>query len=254
MRSIRAFVSISVGAMLALVSACGSSPQGTQASIGPSGGTLSLASPAVQFDVPAGALQTTTTVSLRASAEPGSLLITLEPAQLTLSEPGQLSASMSGAQHISSVTEVTHGGEQPIGVDTRIEDATGATASLHLDHLTQIRMRTSDGADGGPAPGACRRHEGEDGDDDDGHRDAGMDGGDHQDVERLDGGMDVERLDGGVPGPTDCPLGFECDDGVCVVHGGNHEHDGCPNADGGTCPDDDGDGDHDGDHRDGGHD
>ena len=257
MRSIRAFVPIVGAALLALVTACGSTTQQTQASIGPSGGSLSLASPAVQFDVPAGALQTTTLVSLRASSEPGSLLITLEPGQLSLARPGQLSASMNGARHISSVTEVTRGGEQPIGVDTRIEDATGASAQLHLDHLTQVRMSISDVADGGAAPGACRERDDDDGD----HRDGGMGDadGDHHDVEHPDGGMDVDRLDGGVLGPTDCPLGFECDDGVCVVHGGNHEHDGCQRADGGTCPDDDhdgedGDGGHDGDHRDGGHD
>ena len=249
MRSVRAFVPIAIGSLLALVTACGSTTQGTQASIGPSGGTLSLASPAVQFDVPAGALQTATTVSLRASSGPGSLLITLEPAQLALSKPGQLSASMNGAQHISSVTEVTHGGEQPIGVDVRIEDAAGASARLHLDHLTQVRMSTSDVADGGAAPGACRNHDGEDGDGDGEHGDGGMDDGDHHDVQHADAGMDVERLDGGLPGSSDCPMGFECDDGVCVAHGGNHEHDGC-DADGGTCTDDGGDG----EHRDGGHD
>ncbi|HEY3588283.1 MAG TPA: hypothetical protein VGK85_14080, partial [Myxococcaceae bacterium] len=198
-------------------------------------------------DIPAGAFQTTTTVSLRASSEPGSLLITLEPAQLPLSKPGQLSASINGSQHISSVTEVTHQGEQPIGVDTRIEDASGARAELHLDHLTQVRISTGDATDGGSAPGACREHDDDDGDHngDGDHRDGGMDDGDHHDVEHFDGGVDVS---------TDCPLGFECDDGVCVAHGGNHEHDGCRNADGGTCPDDDGDGGHDDDHRDGGHD
>ena len=57
MRRIGAFVPIAIGGLLALAVACGSSTQGVQASIGPSGGTLSLATPAVQFNVPAGALQ-----------------------------------------------------------------------------------------------------------------------------------------------------------------------------------------------------
>ena len=254
MRSTGASVPLAIGGLLALVTACGSTNQGVQASVGPSGGTLSLASPAVQFDIPSGAFQTTTMVSLRASSEPGSLLITLEPAQLALSKPGQLSASINGAQHISSVTEVTHQGEQPIGVDTRIEDASGVSAQLHLDHLAQVRMSTGDVTDGGSAAGACREHDGEDGDHDGDQRDGGMDDGDHHDVQRFDGGMDIDGLDGGVVATTDCPLGFECDDGVCVAHGGNHEHDGCRNADGGICPDDDRDGGQDGDHRDGGHD
>jgi len=254
MRSIRVLAPIAIGGLLTLVTACGSSSQGVQASIGPSGGTLSLASPAVRFDVPAGALETTTTVSLRASADSRSLLITLEPAQLALSKPGQLSMSMDGARHISSVTEVTGRGEQPIGVDARIEDASGASARLQLDHLTQVRMSTADVPDGGAAPGACREHDDDDGDQHDGdHREGGMDGGDHQDGDHRDGGMDDDddRPDGGVVASMECSPGFECDDGVCVAHGGNHEHDDdCRNADGGTCPDDD----HDGEHRDGLHD
>ena len=47
----------------------------------------------------------------------------------------------------------------------------------------------------------------------------------------------------------ECPDGFECDDGVCVLHGGNHEHDDddCQGMDAATCHDDDDD------HPDGGH-
>jgi hypothetical protein len=244
--------------------ACGSRTSDVQATIGPAGGSLSLASPAVTFDVPAGALSTETTVSLHASADPQSVVVTLEPAQLALAKPGQLSVSMGGARHISSITEITHRGEQPLGVDTRIEDSSGASARLRLDHLTQVRMGLADGHDGGAVPGACRQHDDErdgehgdgghdDGEDgDDGHHDGGVADGGHHDGEHHDGGMDDDddRPDGGVVGSMECPAAFECDDGVCVAHGGNHEHDDdCHLADGGTCPDDD----HEGEHRDGGH-
>lgn len=252
MRSIRRFVPIAIGGLLGLVTAC-SSGTGVQATIGPSGGSLSMESPAVRFDVPAGALGTETLVSLRASADLSALLVTLEPAQLTLAKPGQLSVSMAGTRHISGVTEVTLHGEQPIGVDTRIEDASGASARLSLDHLTQVRLSTEDGPDGGTVPGACRDDRDGDDDDHDGHHRDGEDGeGGHHDDEHHDGGMQGDGgPDGGGVGSAECPAGFECDDGVCVAHGGNHEHDGdCRDADGGSCPDDD---DHDGDHRDGGH-
>jgi hypothetical protein len=265
MRSIRTFLPFVIGGLLGLVTACGSST-GVQASIGPSGGSLSMESPAVRFDVPAGALSTETMVTLRASADPSALLVTLEPAQLTLAKPGQLSVSMAGARHISGVTEVTLQGEQPIGVDTRIEDASGASARLSLDHLTRVRVSTADVPDGGTAPGACRDHRDGDDDDGEGHHDGedgdgghhdGEDGdGGHHDGEHHGGGMQGDAgPDGGVVGASECPAGFECDDGVCVAHGGNHEHDDdCRGVDGGTCPDDDDhDGDHDGDHRDGGH-
>jgi hypothetical protein len=259
MSSNRTFIRIALCAVGAVAAACGSSTQGVQASIGPSGGSLSLASPAVQFDVPAGALSTETMVSLRASADPRSLLVTLEPAQLTLAKPGQLSVSLDGARHISSVTEVSFRGEQPIGVDSRIEGSAGASARLRLDHLTQVRLTMADGPDAGTAPGACREHRDGDDDDHDGdhndgeHRDGGMDDGDHHDGEHHDGGVDDDddRPDGGMAGSAECPDGFECDDGVCVAHGGNDEHhDECREADGGACPDDE---DHDGEHRDGGH-
>jgi hypothetical protein len=271
MRLTRIFVHAAFGAALAGAVACGSSTSGVQASIGPGGGSLSLASPAVTFDIPPGALATETMVSLRASTDTQSLLVTLEPAQLTLAKAGQLAVSLNGARHISSVTEVTFRGEQPIGLDLRVEDSSGASARLRLDHLTQVRLVTADGLDGGMAPGACREHDDDhdgehhDGEDDDGeHHDGGVTDGGHHDGEHHDGGMDDDdddRPDGGVVASTmECPAGFECDDGVCVVHGGNHEHeDDCRNTDGGTCHDDDHDGEHrDGgqedDHRDGGHD
>ena len=260
MRAPRIFIRILLGTLVAVGMACGSTTSSVQASIGPAGGSLSLANPAVTFAVPAGALTTETTVSLRASADTQSLMVTLEPSQLPLAKSGQLSMSVNGARHISSVTEVGHGGEQPIGVDTRVENSSGASAQLRLDHLTQVRVALSDGPDAGASPGACRQHggdrdgEGGDGEYEDGdHPDGGVaDGGDH-DGEHHDGGVgdDDDRRDGGVVASMECQTGFECDDGVCVAHGGNHEHDDeCRNADGGSCPGND----HDGRHRDGGHD
>ena len=65
MRWLRTSVPLAMGALLVLVTACGSSP-GVQASIGPSGGSLAMENPSVRFDVPAGAL-TTETVSPSAS-------------------------------------------------------------------------------------------------------------------------------------------------------------------------------------------
>jgi len=252
MRWLRTFVPLAMGALLVLVTACGSSP-GVQASIGPSGGSLAMENPSVRFDVPAGALTTDTLVSMRASADPQSVLVTLEPAQLGLAKPGQLSVSLTGTPHISGVAELTVAGEQPIGVDTRVEDASGVSARLGLDHLTRVRIMTADAPDGGAVPGVChddhdRRHrgegDGEDGDDDGGHQDGDGDGG-HHDGEHLDGGVSG---DGGVMASDECPAGFECDDGVCVLHGGNHEHDDdCQGMDAGTCHEDDGDA------RDGGH-
>ncbi len=247
MTGIRTFIPLATGGLLALATACGSSP-GVQASIGPSGGSLAMDNPSVRFDIPAGALTTETMVSLRASADPQSVLVMLEPSQLALAKPGQLSVSLSGTPHISGVAEVTSGGEQPIGVDVRIEDASGVSARLGLDHLTRVRVMTADAPDGGTTPGACqddhdRRHRGE-GDGDDGDGDGG-----HHDGEHADGG---DQGDGGVMGASECPIGFECDDGVCVAHGGNHEHDDdCRGMDGGTCRDDDDD--HDGEHPDAGH-
>lgn len=265
MRCLRTFVPVALGASLLLLTACGSSP-GVQASIGPAGGSLAMENPSVRFDVPPGALTTDTVVSMRASTDPQSLLVTLEPAQLGLAKPGQLSVSLTGRPHISGVAELTAAGEQPIGVDARVEDVSGVSARLGLDHLTRVRITTADTPDGGAAPGACRddhdrRHRGEgdgdDGDDDDGHHDGDGDGG-HHDGEHRDGGVpgDGGVGDGGVIASDECPAGFECDDGVCVLHGGSHEHDDdCQGMDAGACPDDDDhDGDHDdGDHRDGGH-
>jgi hypothetical protein len=281
MRSTQRLVLLPFVALLATASGCGSSTSETQASIGPAGGSLTLASPSVRFDVPAGALGQTTTLSLRASADSESVLVTLEPSLLALAKPGQLSVALNGPRHISSVTELQSGGEQPIGVDVRTESSSGASAQLRLDRLTRVRVRMRDGGDAG-SPGACRDrdgdgdHRGRDGegehhdggDDGDGeHHDGGMDGGhdgehadggmdggddgDHRDG-GMDGGHDGEHHDGGVtdggaPFPDGCPDGFECDDGVCVAHGGNHEGD-CRDGDAGTCHDDD---DH--EHGDAGH-
>jgi len=250
MRSIGTFVRATIAGLLGLVTACGSST-GVQASIGPSGGSLSMERPAVRFDIPAGALSAETMVSLHASADSQSLLVSLEPGQLTLAKPGQLSVSMAGTRHLSGVAEVTDLGEQPIGVDDRVEDASGVSARLGLDHLTRVRLLTADAPDGGTAPGACHddrdgEHRGEgngdgdrhDGEQDGGHHDGEDGDGGHHDGEHHDGGMQGDGgPDGGVNGAAECPAGFECDDGVCVAHGGNHEHDD----------------DHDGDHRDGGH-
>ena len=256
----RIFLPLTLCALAAVAAACGSSTPGVQASIGPAGGSLSLASPAVTFEVPAGALTTETMVSLRASTDPQSVLVTLEPSQLALAKPGQLSVSLNGARHISSVTEVSSRGEQPIGVDARVEGSSGASARLRLDHLTQVRMALADGPDGGTSPGACRQHDDEgegeqhDGEhDDDEHHDGGVAAGGHHDGEHHDGGVDDDdddRPDGGTVASMECPAGFECDDGVCVAPGGNHEHDDdCHLADGGICSDDD----HEGEHGDGGH-
>jgi len=252
MRWLRTFVPLS--GLIVLVTACGSSP-GVQASIGPAGGSLAMENPSVRFDVPPGALTTDTVVSMHASTDPQSVLVTLEPAQLGLAKPGQLSVSLTGRPHISGVAELTGSGEQPIGVDARVEDASGVSARLGLDHLTRVRITTADPPDGGGVPGVCsddheRRHRGE-GDGEDGDGDGG-----HHDGEHHDGGVlrDAGVGDGGVDDASDeCPGGFECDDGVCVLHGGNHEHDDdCQGMDAGTCHDDD---DHDGDddHPDGGH-
>lgn len=269
MRWLRTFVPLATGVALLLVTACGSSP-GVQASIGPAGGSLAMENPSVRFDVPPGAFTSDTLVSMHATSDPQSVLVTLEPAQVGLAKPGQLSVALAGRPHISGVAELTVTGEQPIGVDTRVEDASGVSARLGLDHLTRVRIMTADGTDGGAPPGVCRddhdrRHRGEgdgdDGDDDGGHHDGDGDGGhhdgDHHDGEHHDSGVpgDGGVGDGGVIASDECPAGFECDDGVCVLHGGNHEHEeDCRGMDAGTCHDDDDhDGDHDDDHRDGGH-
>ncbi len=232
---------ISVAILIGSAAGCGSGAQQVSAAIGPAGGSLQLASPAIRFDVPAGALTTTTTVSLRATPDAQGLTVALEPDQLALTAPGQLSVSLEGPQHISSVTEVRHGGEQPIGVESRVEGSSGASTRLHLDHLTRVHVATEAVSDGGTAPGACREHSGE-GEGGDGESGDGT--GDHH-----DGGVDGDDApDGGVVASSACPTGFECDDGVCVAPGGNDEHhDDCSGADGGTCSDG-------GEHRDGGHD
>ena len=280
MRSTRSLLLLPFAVLLPASLGCGSSTSQTQASIGPAGGSLSLQSPSVQFDVPAGALTETTMVTLRASADAQSVLVTLEPSQLALAKSGQLLVKLDGPSHISSVTEVRGGGEQPIGVDVRNESSSGASAQLRLDRLTQVRMRMGD-RDGGTA-GACREDDGDhrgrdhggdmdDGDHDGEHHDGGMDGDDdhhdggvadgghdddHRDGGVADGGHDGEHhdggvlADGGVAGPDGCPDGFECDEGVCVAHGGNHE-DECRGHDSGTCRDDDDDDDH--EHADAGH-
>src|SRR5215470_13862161 len=102
MGSIRSFLCLGLGALLGVVTACGSATPEVQASIGPEGGTLSLPSPAVRFDVPPGAFTATTRVSMRATADARSVLVTLEPAQLTLGRPGQLSVALDGQRRLSS--------------------------------------------------------------------------------------------------------------------------------------------------------
>jgi hypothetical protein len=239
-KSIPLFALFALVGLLGVAAGCGSATSQVEASIGPGGGSLTLPSPAVRLDVPAGALKATTTVSLRASADAQSVLVAIDPAQLALAAPAQLSVSLQGPRHISSVTEVSQRGEQPIGVDARIEGASGASVRLHLDHFTQVRLSTDAMSDAGTVPGACQGHGDGMGDDD-------QDG--EGDGEHHDGGGDDDRPDAGVLASAACPAGFECDDGVCVAPGGNDEHhDDCQGADAGSCSDD-----HEDDHPDGGH-
>jgi hypothetical protein len=251
----------STGLVAALVVAwaagCGSTDSGAQATLGPAGGTLSVPGTGVELLVPAGALDRPVGVSMTTARDTTALTVAIEPRDLALARPATLSVTLSGPVHFSGVTEVSSG--MPVGLDARIESSTSAVARLTLDHLRHVRFST-DVADGGVAPGACREHEdgehrdgehedGEHEDGDGGHHDGdgGHHGGDgrHHDGEHGDGGP--HDRDAGVVSMA-CPAGFECDDGVCVLHGGNDEHRG--ECDGGRCHDDDDDDD---DGRDAGH-
>jgi len=230
---------------------CGSTSLRTQATIGPAGGTLSLPSEGVTLEVPAGALTSTMEVTLSASSDARGVLVGIEPAQLALARSALLAVTLSRPVHFSSVTEVSAEGEWPLGLQSRVETATGASARLLLDRFIQVRLTTDGPTDGG-APGACREHEDGDGDqhrgdDGDGAHDGGDDDGhDHGEDAgiRHDGGSDEHHEDGGIhrDGGTianmECPAGFECDDGVCVAPGGDdeEEHGHCGDADAGSCP------------------
>jgi len=238
---------VSAGVLLGWSVGCGSSNVSTQATIGPAGGSLSLPSEGIRLDVPPGALELATLVTLRASGDSRGVLVGIEPAQLGLSRAATLVVSFTRPVHISSVTELSAAGEIPVGVDARVESASSASTSLRLSHFTQIRVSLESALDGGSVPGACRERE-------DDERE-GEDKGEH-----LDGGHKGEDCDGGISGrgdegggerehadggshdrdggvPMECAVGFECDDGVCVAPGGNHEHD--DHCDAGTCRDDD---------------
>ncbi|MCI4355515.1 MAG: hypothetical protein L3K06_09180 [Thermoplasmata archaeon] len=210
---------------------CGTSTEGAVATLGPQGGSIALPNDAVRLDVPAGALASEVTVTLRSSTDARGLLVEVEPVQLALAKLAKMTVQLR-AVHISSATEVTSGGEQPIGLDRRMEDASGTRAELRLDHFARIRLTTEAPLDGGTATGACRE-----GDDD--HQ-----GGEHPDAgpckdddEERDGGEHGEHPSDGGVASADCPTGFECDDGVCVAPGGDDEHETC-RADGGPvdCP------------------
>ena len=228
------------GLFVAWAAGCGSTDSGAQATLGPAGGTLSVPGTGVELVVPAGALDRAVGVSMTTTRDATALTVAIEPRDLALARPATLSVTLSGPVHFSGVTEVSSG--RPVGLDARIESSSSAVARLTLDHFRHVRFST-DVADGGVAPGACREHEdGEhrDGEHDDGEHEDG-DGG-HHDGEHGDGGP--HDRDAGVVSMA-CPAGFECDDGVCVLHGGNDEHRG--ECDGGGCHDDDDDG------RDAGH-
>lgn len=230
---------------------CGSSSVEAQATIGPSGGSLSLPGEGIRLELPAGALQSATLVTLRASSDSRGVVVGVEPAQLGLAHAATLAVSFDRPVHISSVTELSGSGERPIGVDARVESATGASTRIGLLRFTQIRVSLETALDGGMVPGACRERDDDEGEGDDEHgehRDGGGlgEGGEHEDggvadadgdeQEHADGGQ--HQRDGGVPGSMACASGFECDDGVCVAPGGNHEHDDDCEVDGGTCRDD----------------
>jgi hypothetical protein len=250
------------GLAVGWVTGCASSGLRAQATLGPAGGTLSIPSEGVTLEVPPGALGSTTEVTLSARSDGTEVLVGIEPAQLALAKSAMLGVTLSRPVHFFSVTEVTAEGERPLGLQSRVETTTGASARLALDRFIQVRLSTDGPSDGG-APGACRRHD--DGDGDHHHGDQGD--GEHDDGDgdhhgddggvRPDGGCDghpgedagVHRDDGSEHGEdagfhpdggtvtTACPPGFECDDGVCVADGGDdEERDRCGGADAGSCP------------------
>ena len=237
--------------LLALAMAgCSSSSSSTDATVGPTGGTLSLQG--IRLDVPAGALAQDTHLVLRSTTSPGALLIGLEPADLGLSRAATLGVQLQGPVHVFDVSEIRGGTSSPLGVDSRVETSTFAQVRLRLDHLAQVRLMMDTTSDGGTKT-CCgedcdgEHHDGGDDHGDGGHKDDG-DHGDDASGDRHDGGVcdggDDHHRDGGVIASGSCPAGFECDDGVCVAPGGNdeeHDDDGCG-----------GDDEHDDDHRDGG--
>ena len=221
------------GLALGWTAGCGSSAIGTRATLGPGGGTLSLPSEGVQLEIPAGALSAQVEVALRASADGRGVLVGIEPAQLTLARPAMLTFTLPASTHIASVTEVSATGEQPLGVDSRVETPAGSSARLKLARFTEVRLSTETMADGGSVPGACRAHSREEGDGEKGD-------GEHGGGDCADGGTwakDAGPEDAGTVASMECPAGFDCDDGVCVAPGGDDEEEhGCGAADAGACP------------------
>lgn len=228
---------------------CGSTSSATDATIGSAGGSLTLQG--IRLDVPAGALAQDTHVVLRSTSSPGSLLVGMEPADLALAREATLSVQIQGRVHVFDVSELRGTLALPVGVDSRVETATGAQLRMRLDHFAQVRMMMADGGSDGGAKTCCGDDCGEgehrDGGADE-HGDGGHQDGDHGDDKDgqgdggvCDGGGEHER-DGGVIASSACPDGFECDDGVCVAPGGNEEEN-----DDGACGDDDRDEHHDAD-------
>jgi len=243
---------------LALASCSGSATSSATATIGASGGSLALADQGLRLDIPAGALSSDTGVALRATSSPGALVVSIEPAELLLARAATLNAQFQGAVHVSDVSELRGATSTPLGIDLRLESASGAQVRMRLGHFAQVRFEVEASWDGGTKTccgEGCER-------DDDDRRDGGMtgdhgdggsgeDGGhgdDHGGGGDCDGGLPDSHPDGGIPSAGNCPSGFECDDGVCVAPGGNDEdrdHDACwdGGADGGcTRQDEDADG------------
>jgi len=214
---------------------CASTSSSTDAVIGSAGGSLSLQG--VRLEVPAGALTQDTHVVLSSTSSPGALLVGMEPADLDLARTATLSVQLQGRVHVFDVSELRGTASFPVGVDSRVETASGAQLRMRLDHFAQVRMMMMDGGSDGGAKTCCgddcgegEHHDG--GDDhlgDGGHKDDGEHGDDkggHGDGGVCDGGTDDHgdhQRDGGVISSSACPAGFECDDGVCVAPGGNDE-------------------------------
>src|SRR5215475_8673852 len=156
-----AALGLATGLVLGVNAGCSSSGGGTQAAIGPAGGSLAVQD--AQLDIPPGALSTTVQVRLTATSDNRGLRVSIEPAQLSLATPATLSVSLPGASHLSGVSEVSAGGEYPLGVDVRLEGAGGSSARLRIPRFLEIRVSTEMAADGGSVAGACRRHDEHDG-------------------------------------------------------------------------------------------